>query len=165
MRRTSVWAFIAGCGLAASVSAAEPLRDLDVHGTTLRAACRSDAWREATAALHRAASGHDPAVLTSLVRALLCGQGKADAHLVQRAAPARVVQVSEGTGQTRQRVRVAAADALLPLEGAAWEPQVRAEANEVHVAWHANEACVRGLRLRHRPATGWRIVELSEACD
>ncbi len=125
-----------------------------------------EAWRAAVAALHGASAGRDTAVLATTVRALLCGEGRADSALVQRAAPARLVQVSEGTGEPRQRVRVDAAEALQPLAGAAWDLQVRAAAaGDVQVSWQANEACVRGLRLRHRPATGWRIVELSSACD
>lgn len=147
------------------VQAAEPLRDLDVHGTMLRPTCAAGPWREARGALERAAGGRDPEALVAYARALLCGQGAADAALLRRTAPRRIPELSEGTGQARVRVRVDAAQALAPRAGAAWHLQVGAEGDAVHLNWHANEACVHVVRLQHRPGAGWRTVEVGSACD
>lgn len=158
-------AVAAVAGVAGPVAATEPLRDLDVHGTTLRAACRADAWRDARAEIERAAGARDPAALVAYARALLCGEGPADAARVLATAPRRIVDVSVGTGQPPQRSRVDAAEALAPRAGAAWALQVQADGDAVRLQWHANEACVHGVRLRHQGRAGWRTAETGSACD
>lgn len=158
-------ALIAGWVVASVAHATSPQAALELHGTRLSADCRADNWPSARAAIEQAAAGRDVPQLATLLRTYLCDEGAAAAAWVRRHAPTRILERSEGTGESPSRRRVAAADALTPRGGAVYGLQVaRATPDRVALHWQADEACVHSVVLRHQ-AGAWAFVEAGSACD
>lgn len=159
----ALWLAMSAAGSGAS--AAAPQADLDLNGTRLSASCRADVWPAAQAAIERAASGRDAPRLGALLHTYLCGDGAAAAAQVLRHAPRRIPDSSDGTGQSPTRLRVGAAEALVPRGGAVYGMDVERQPDaRIVVQWHADEACVRSVTLVHRGGT-WRFAETGSACD
>lgn len=145
--------------------AADPLVDLELHGTRLAPSCRADTWPRARQAIERAAAGRDAPQLLAVLRAYLCGDDAVARAQVARHAPRRILQVSEGTGEPTERRRVPGVAALEPRAGRVFDLAVRAVSrSRVAVQWQADEACVQGVDLAHR-AAGWTFVRVGSACD
>lgn len=137
---------------------------LDIGGTVYPSSCEADAWEALAAEIRGAAGKREPQRLVALVQAYLCGGDGRAAEIVLRASPARVLEVSEGTGEPTTRRRVSSRQALQPRGGKAWNASVHAETNDVSVSFFINEACVRSITFR-MAKPGWRTHAVGEACD
>lgn len=142
----------------AAACALEPAEESPVG----KAVCGAGEWRRIEAALAERSQGHHADELKDIAYSYFCGKGAGAKTRLMGASP-RLVRTVVGDIEGSSGSLTLASEAILPREGRAWDASVFVVGTDLTVEYRPDVSCNGAIKFRP-VASGWLIVEVSEAC-